>query len=119
MSGVEAELKYGRAIRGQIAQTSGVIKLTAEIPLPGLADAQSQMAIPLLVQDRLIGVLALEHADALTFAQWHESFLQVLANQIAIGIDRMTDDEDDDDAPAAVAGARRREAPQLHVLPQR
>ncbi len=99
MSGVDAELTYGRAIRGQIAQTSGVLRLTAEIPLPGLADAQSQMAIPLLVQDRLVGVLALECKDALTFAQWHEAFLQVLANQIASGIDRMMDDEEEDDVP--------------------
>lgn len=98
VSGVESELAYGRAIRSEFVQAGG--KLTAEIPLPGLADAQSQMAIPLLVQDRLIGVLALEGKDALAFAQWHEAFLQVLANQIASGIDRMSDRDDEDDVPA-------------------
>jgi putative methionine-R-sulfoxide reductase with GAF domain len=97
ISSVSADLHYGRAIREQYQQSGA--QAAAEIPLPGLADAKSQMAIPLIVQDRLIGVLALECVDTLTFAQWHEAFLQVLANQIASGIERMADR--DDDAPVA------------------
>lgn len=89
---VSSDLRYGRAIRDQYERahpTPG-----AEIPLPHLANAESQMLIPLLVQDRLVGVLVLESKSSLTFAQWHEAFLQVLANQIASGIDRMADRED-------------------------
>jgi adenylate cyclase len=97
MSSVSSELGYGRAIREQYERTGA--RATDEIPLAGLADAKSQMAIPLIVQDRLVGVLALECVDALTFAQWHEAFLQVLGNQIASGIERMADREDD--APIA------------------
>ena len=63
------------------------------------------MAIPLIVQDRLIGVLALECVDTLTFAQWHEAFLQVLANQIASGIERMADRDEDDEEEAPVVPA--------------
>jgi adenylate cyclase len=85
-----AEMRYGRAIRAEYEQTRA---LGAEIPLPRLADGESQMAIPLVVQDRLIGVIALECRDRLTFGQWHEPFLQVLANQIAGAIDRMTEDD--------------------------
>ncbi|HEX5060500.1 MAG TPA: GAF domain-containing protein [Kofleriaceae bacterium] len=93
IASASAELRYGRAIREQYAHTgSGV---GAEIPLPRLADAESQMAIPLLVQDRLVGVLALECRSRLNFEQWHEAFLQVLANQIASGIERMAEREDD------------------------
>jgi adenylate cyclase len=95
VSSVSSDLRYGRAIREAYQQQSGPAGLSAEIPLPGLCDAKSQMAIPLMVQDRLIGVLALECRDALTFAQWHEAFLQILANQIASGIDRMADRDDD------------------------
>ncbi len=101
VSGVEADLRYGRAIRAQFEENVGAVGLTAEIPLPGLADAQSQMAIPLMVQDRLVGVIALECRDPLTFSQWHEAFLQVLANQIASGIDRMTEDDDTITPPPA------------------
>lgn len=99
VTSVDSELRYGRAVRAQFAAHGATI--AAEVPLPGLPDAQSQLAIPLLVQDRLVGVLALECVDPLTFAQWHESFLQVLANQIAMCVDRMT--ERDDDSPAPVA----------------
>jgi hypothetical protein len=103
MSAVNSELGYGRAIRAQYEQTGA--RPTDEIPLPGLANAKSQMAIPLVVQDRLIGVLALECVDTLTFAQWHEAFLQILANQIASGIERMAERDDDDDEAAPVAPA--------------
>jgi len=87
IASVASELRYGRAIRAEYQQAQTA--LAAEIPLPRMADAESQMAIPLLVQNRLIGVLALETRHTMTFAQWHEAFLQVLANQIAAGIDRM------------------------------
>lgn len=103
ISSVTCDLGYGRAIREQYKQHGG--SATDEIPLPGLADAKSQMAIPLIVQDRLIGVLALECVDTLTFAQWHEAFLQVLANQIASGIERMADRDEDDDDEAPVVPA--------------
>ena len=112
ISSVGSDLRYGRAIRDEYEQRAGQKDLRDEIRLPGLADAKSQMAIPLMVQDRLIGVLALECRDTLTFAQWHEAFLQVLANQIASGIDRMSNREElDGPAPAAPAPAVTTPAP--------
>lgn len=103
MSSLRSDLDYGRTVRQEYAQQKSTAPLGEQIPLPGLADAKSQMALPLLVQDRLVGVLALECRDVLTFAQWHEAFLQVLANQIASSIDRLTQAERDDDAPAPAA----------------
>ncbi len=115
VSGLSADLRYGRAIRARVTELSGDAGLAPEIPLPGLPDASSQLALPLLVCDRLVGVLALESRDSATFGRWHEAFLQVLANQIAICIERMMEREEDDatvvPAPApltAPAGARRR-----------
>jgi GAF domain-containing protein len=53
--------------------------------LPGLCDAQSVLAIPLVAGDRLIGVIAAEDADPMRFGEWHEADLEIVANQIAAG----------------------------------
>jgi adenylate cyclase len=71
VSNVEGELRYGRAVR-QRMETKGET-LRPEIALPGLPGAQSHLAVPLVVQDRLVGVLALESRDPLAFGTWDES----------------------------------------------
>jgi hypothetical protein len=101
MSSLRSDLDYGRTVRDEYELQKAT--LGAQIPLAGLSDAKSSMAIPLLVQDRLVGVLALECRDVLTFGQWHEAFLQVLANQIASGIDRMSERDEPDAPPPAPA----------------
>jgi GAF domain-containing protein len=87
LTSVEADLRYGRAIRREAAADQR--SLAAEIPLPGLPDAQSILAIPLVVCDRLIGVLMAEDRDPMCFSEWHEAYLEIIANQIALGLDRM------------------------------
>jgi len=86
-------LNYGRAARREFA---GVCD---EVPLPGLPNPQSVLAIPLLVGDRLIGVLAAEDADPMKFDEWHEAYLGIIGNQIALGVHRMSDDEGSSIAP--------------------
>ncbi|HSB64613.1 MAG TPA: GAF domain-containing protein [Thermoanaerobaculia bacterium] len=113
LSGVDAMLRYGRAVRERVQAAGGASSLNAEIPLPGLPDAESQLALPLVVEDRLLGVLAIESRDAHACADWHESFLSVLANQIAMGIDRLAEAADEAEASepcpkrGAEAGPRR------------
>jgi class 3 adenylate cyclase len=55
--------------------------------MPGLADAQSQLAIPLIVKDRLVGVLGVESATANAFDELDEMLLSIVGNQVATGID--------------------------------
>lgn len=110
VASVGSDLRYGRAIRSSVQREGGASALAAEIPLPGLPDASSQMAIPLIARDRLIGVLALESRDTATFASWHEAFLQVLGNQIAVSIERMHE-QDELEAPVAEPVAPPRSAP--------
>jgi hypothetical protein len=96
ISGLDAELRYGRTVRNE----SGAV--TPEIPLPGLPDAQSALVIPLVCGDRLVGVIAADDRDPLRFGEWHEAYLGIIANQIAAGLDRMTERTADDDEPALI-----------------
>jgi adenylate cyclase len=105
--GMGAELRYGRAIRGRVEETPERDRLVDEIPLPGLPDAQAQLVLPLLVCDRLVGVLAVESRDPLCFDEWDEAFLQIVANQIAAGIVRMEDGEPDESLVAPIVHATR------------
>jgi len=111
VAGVPNELRYGRAIRERVSETGGGATLRPEIPLPGLPDAQSQMALPLVVEDHLVGVLVVEGTDPLAFDDWHEAFLQIVGNQIAMGIARMLDDDDDGGEPVAPGSAAPAPAP--------
>jgi len=92
ISGLEAEMRYGRTIRRE----SGAV--TPEVPLPGLCDAQSALVIPLTIGDRLVGVIAAEDRDPIRFGEWHEAYLEIIANQIALGIDRMLEADVEDEA---------------------
>jgi adenylate cyclase len=102
---LDNELRYSRAARASVAAGAAGGPLQAEIPLPGLPDAQSHMAVPLTVQDRLVGVLALESRDRFCFESWHEAFIGVVAAQVAAGIERLVS-VDLPEEPAASAGRR-------------
>jgi adenylate cyclase len=97
VTGVGQELRYGRAIRASVHRQAGPRALRPEIPLPGLVDAQSQMAMPLIVGDRLIGVIAVESRSFAAFEAWHETSLDIVANQVAVAIDNMLDHDTDDE----------------------
>jgi hypothetical protein len=103
LTSLEGDLRYARAIRRESADSRQ--NLDAEIPLPGLPDAQSILALPLLVGGRLIGVFMAEDRDPMRFGEWHEAYLEIIANQIALGIDRMLDRPDD--VPEAAVGHKR------------
>ncbi len=109
ISGV-ADLRYGRAIRDRVKAVHGSGALLPEIPLPGLEDAQTQLALPLVVEDRLVGVLAVESPKRADFQYWHDAFLQIVGNQLAFAIDRLSRrerDEGDDPPCEPLAGPAR------------
>ena len=105
VSALEEGLRYGRAARRSF-ESSGR-SLDDEIPLPGLADAQCALVIPLWVEDRLIGTLMAESEDPYVFGEWHEAYLELIGNQIALGIARMSAMAEDDTEPRADKGPLR------------
>jgi adenylate cyclase len=87
LAAIENDLRYGRAIRRSTRKTVGPSALESEVPLPGLFDALSQMAIPMLVGEKLVGVIAVESPRVLAFDEWDETFLEIVASQVAARLD--------------------------------
>ncbi|WCL47782.1 adenylate/guanylate cyclase domain-containing protein [Leptospira sp. GIMC2001] len=56
------------------------------IPLPGLQNVGSQLAIPLVVKDNLIGVYAIESEEFNAFDSIDEQILMIVGNQIGSAI---------------------------------
>ena len=75
-------------------------ELAQEIPLPGLAESQSQVAVPMLAGNRLVGVLFAESAATGRFGYEEEDALCVLAAVVA----NSTDLYEADAEPAAQDG---------------
>ena len=113
---LDADLRYGRAIRREMIGGAPEQAPGVEIPLPGLPDAQSVLAIPLAVGDRLLGVLSAEDRDPMRFGEWHEAYLEIIGNQIALVLDRMLNRADDAD-PVAVGQADSSPAPAPQIAP--
>ena len=112
-SGVGAEVAFGHGIVGVVAERKKMMRIgnigttvayltnirtrmeaagemapgAAAAVVPGLPKAQSQLALPLLVKDRLVGVLAVESPKLNAFDELDEMLLRIVANQAATAID--------------------------------
>lgn len=87
MGNISTQMAYTASVRTQFENAGQLEKLTEQIPLPGLPNVQSQVAIPLMVKDRLIGVLAVESAGSNVFDKNDELLITILSNQAASAID--------------------------------
>ncbi|NMG27556.1 GAF domain-containing protein [Aromatoleum evansii] len=76
------EYAYGRAIRAAAEANGLAAALETEIPLPGLADSASQLAVPIRAAGRLLGVLYVESPHNLRFGYDDEDALVALAGQL-------------------------------------
>ncbi len=84
---VVQEYRYSQATRRHFADSADGGVLETEIPFPGLADAGSQLAVPLLNGDRLLGVLYVESPVEERFTYQDEDAFVVLASHLALSID--------------------------------
>ena len=77
------EMIYSRLVRTGVETLADGPALGKEIPLPGLANACSQLAVPLLAHNQLLGVLCLQSDQAGRFTAIDERLALVAARQIA------------------------------------
>jgi class 3 adenylate cyclase len=87
LGNIGASVSYLRTVRAKLEEAGqqGLSHATAE--LPGLLNVQSQLAMPLLVKDRLIGVLVVESSKPNAFDELDEILLNIVANQAATAIE--------------------------------
>ena len=113
-SGAGAEVRYGEGIAGVVAEArkpiriSGLMRgmlyalamhkaeaeperyrLARQISLPGHANPESQLGVPLLVRGELVGVLCLESEVPYRFHEDDKASIELLGSYLAIAIQNM------------------------------
>ena len=83
---MNSEYAYGRTVRDGIAADGQLDALESAIPLPGLPDAASQMAVPIIAAGRLLGVIYVESVNDLHFGYDEEDALVTFAAQLGLAI---------------------------------
>jgi adenylate cyclase len=82
ISHATSEFGYGRAMRADATSHGLTAGLEDEIPFPGLPESQSQIAVPILAGERLLGVLFAESPETGRFGYDDEDALVVLASHV-------------------------------------
>jgi GAF domain-containing protein len=106
------EYRYVHAARKSFAESAG-IALETEIPLPGLARSGSQLAVPLTLGQRLLGVLYVESPNEQRFSYEDEDALVILTGQLALAIELLsqTAEQPADAAATAIPAPAAKGAP--------
>jgi hypothetical protein len=82
LSNLVRDLDYARAVRRNLeGEDAG-----QDIPLPGLVNALSQIALPIVVRGELLGVLSLQSTVPAGFGDDDEALLAVAARQIGMAL---------------------------------
>lgn len=102
------QLIYARTVRekGKAASSTS----PKEISLPGLADVQSQLAMPLVAGGRLVGVLCLQSETAGRFTAVDEQMIAIVGRQLAAAMLALSVDpavESEETRPASTSTAER------------
>jgi adenylate cyclase len=136
-NGVGAEVRFGEGIAGMVAEARKPIRISGlmrgmlyalamhkeaanpgvpprlRIPLPGLANPESQLGVPLLVRGELAAVLCLESEVPYRFHEEDKASIELLGNYLAIAIQHMQLHERmaDPQSRSVSGGAARQENP--------
>ncbi|HZW22044.1 GAF domain-containing protein [Noviherbaspirillum sp.] len=98
-----SEYSYSRAVRESAENSDWASALETAIPLPGLPAPRSQLAVPVLAAQRLLGVLYVESPLDLRFSYDDEDALVSLAAQVGMAMHILQTAEPAEPAEAAPA----------------
>jgi adenylate cyclase len=84
--------KYSRGVR-QAFEDHGAIEPGIEIPVPGLDEAESRLAVPALALGQLVGVLVVEDTRRIVFDESDEAVLSVIATLVANAVETIRAEE--------------------------
>jgi hypothetical protein len=103
ISGMLRHLLYANAVAKR-AEERGLRAGERRIPLPGLPEPETQLGIPLLVRDELVGVLCIETETPYRFHEEDRAYLEVLGGYLAMAVQnallRERAEEADEPSPA-------------------
>src|SRR5271154_2301557 len=84
-------IKMGQGVTGRAAQTRQAVLVadatTEDFYLAALPNVHSELAIPLIVKNRVIGVIDLEARQKGYFTEEHKRLLTLIASRMAVGIE--------------------------------
>ncbi len=104
-----ADYAYSQAVRQSLGGAERAGSLETEIPFPGLAEPRSQLAVPILVGDALLGVLHVESPEDNRFNYEDEDALVTVCDHLGLAIRLIHQSPDHGDerppAPAMAAAA--------------
>src|SRR5690349_7094429 len=96
---------YARAVRDTAGESGLMAMLKTEIPLPGLKEPRSQLAVPLRARGRVLGALFVESLHDQYFGYDDEDALMLLGGQFAVAMSLMQPPEQEPPAPAVARPA--------------
>jgi len=108
---------YMRAVRDRADESGITAGLRPEIPLPGLKEPRSQLAVPLRARGRVLGALFVESQHDQYFGYDDEDALMMLCGQLAVAMSLMQPQEHEVPAapPAGVATSFEQSGPALRL----
>jgi len=101
--------KYSRSV-ARAYEGHGVVGPGYSMPVPGLPDAESRVAVPAMALGQLVGVLSVDSPDPVAFSPADEAYLGVVASMLAnaVEIERAQERaaEDESGAPGRAGAGR-------------
>ena len=82
MANMRMQMSYMQAVKKEVVKSNNE-KIKETVTLPGLKNVESQVAIPMQLDDELVGVFSVESEELNVFDKEDELIITILANQTA------------------------------------